>query len=332
MTTKKANATIGITMGDPAGIGPEIVLKSIERGAIGNDRVVVIGDYDIMLAAQAISGISSFKLHRAGSLGECRFVPRILNVLDLHLLKPGQFSPGKVQSNTGHAAFEYIRRAVEMAMNKEIEAIVTAPVNKAALHMAGHNFPGHTEIMAILSGTRDYAMLLTSERLKVIHASTHTSLLDAITRLSTSRIVKVIDLADETMLHLNGTRPRIAVSGINPHAGENGLFGDEELKIIIPAINQSRDKGVNVEGPFPPDTVFLQALGGKFDIVVAMYHDQGHIPLKLLGFDTGVNLTAGLPFIRTSVDHGTAFDIAWEGTASEKSMVEAIRLAIQLAG
>jgi 4-hydroxythreonine-4-phosphate dehydrogenase len=328
---KQKNITIGITMGDPAGIGPEVILKSFEKSIIRKNRIIVIGDYNIMLAVQTMLGISSFRLHGTSNLSECSFNPGILNVLDLHLLTTDEFSPGQVQPITGHAAFEYVRKGVEMAMNKDIDAIVTAPLNKVALHSAGHNYPGHTEILASLAGAKDYAMLLVSNKLKVIHASTHVSLLDAITQLSRSRIEKVIEMANDTVLQLNGTKPRIAIAGINPHAGENGLFGDEELKIIIPAINHMKGRGVNVEGPFPPDTVFLQTLMGKFDIVVAMYHDQGHIPLKLLGFDSGVNMTAGLPFIRTSVDHGTAFDIAWQGIASEKSMVEAIKLAIKLA-
>jgi 4-hydroxythreonine-4-phosphate dehydrogenase len=215
-------------------------------------------------------------------------------------------------------------------MNKDIDAIVTAPLNKEAMHSAGHNYPGHTEILASLSGTEDYAMLLYDKKLRVIHVSTHVSLLEAITGLKRERIEKVIELANGIMKSLRVVEPRIAVAGINPHAGENGLFGNEEINEIIPAIKRMKEKGINVEGPCPPDTVFLQAVGGKYDIVVAMYHDQGHIPLKLLGFNTGVNVTVGLPFVRTSVDHGTAFEIAWQGKADENSMVEAIKLSIKL--
>jgi 4-hydroxythreonine-4-phosphate dehydrogenase len=326
----KKNKTIGITMGDPAGIGPEIILKSFEKNIIRKNQIIVIGDYDIMQAVQKMLGISSFRLHGTDDLSKCYFNPGVLNVLDLHLLAPDEFSPGKIQSITGRAAFRYVSKAVELAMNKDIDSIVTAPLNKAALHLAGYEYPGHTEILATLSGAKDYAMLLVGKKLKVIHASTHESLLDAITHMSRSRIEKIIEMANDTMLRLSETKPRIAVAGINPHAGEDGLFGDEELKILIPAIKQMRARGVNVEGPFPPDTVFMQALKGKYDIVVAMYHDQGHIPLKLIEFESGVNMTAGLPFIRTSVDHGTAFDIAWKGIASEKSMVEAIKLAVKL--
>jgi len=219
---------------------------------------------------------------------------------------------------------------VHLVRNREADAIVTAPLNKEALHIAGHYYPGHTEILASLSGTTDYAMLLYDKKLSVIHVSTHIPMLQAITRLNQSRIEKVIELADSSMRKLTGTTPRIAVAGINPHAGENGLFGTEEIKIIMPAVSSMKSKGISVDGPFPPDTVFLQAVNGKYDIVVAMYHDQGHIPLKLLGFSSGVNITVGLPFVRTSVDHGTAFEIAWKGIADEGSMTEAIKLAIKL--
>jgi 4-phospho-D-threonate 3-dehydrogenase / 4-phospho-D-erythronate 3-dehydrogenase len=191
-------------------------------------------------------------------------------------------------------------------------------------------FRDNTEVLAFLTDTEDYAMLLYDKKLSVIHVSTHVSLLEAITSLRRERIEKVIELANGVMKVLLNDVPRIAVAGINPHAGENGLFGDEELKVIIPAIKNMKAKGINVEGPFPPDTVFLQTINGKYDIVVAMYHDQGHIPLKLIGFNSGVNVTLGLPFVRTSVDHGTAFEIAWQGKANEESMVEAIKLSIKL--
>ena len=215
-------------------------------------------------------------------------------------------------------------------MTGQIDAIVTAPLNKEALHKAGKNFSGHTEILASLTGKKDYAMLLYDRKLSVIHVSTHISLKEAITGLTSDRIEKVIVMADEVMQRLNGSRPGIAVSGINPHAGENGLFGREEIEKIIPAINNMKKRGINVEGPLPPDTVFLQAMKGRYDIVVAMYHDQGHIPMKLLGFNSAVNITVGLPVIRTSVDHGTAFEIAWQGKADESSMVNAIKLAIRM--
>ena len=327
---KKNRITIGITMGDPSGIGPEIILKSFENAEIRNLRLIVIGDYSVMLAAHNMLKIKSFKLNIVNGISECLFRNEILNVLDLHLIKMNDLHPGSVQAISGNAAFECIRKAVEMAKNKEIDAIATAPLNKEALHLAGHKYPGHTEILASLTDTMDYAMLLYDKKLSVIHVSTHVSLIEAITSLRRERIEKVIGMANDSMKRLCQGMPRIAVAGINPHAGENGLFGNEEIKEIIPAVKNMKEKGINVEGPFPPDTIFLQTVQGKYDIVVAMYHDQGHIPLKLIGFNSGVNVTVGLPFIRTSVDHGTAFEIAWQGKANENSMSEAIKLAVKL--
>jgi 4-phospho-D-threonate 3-dehydrogenase / 4-phospho-D-erythronate 3-dehydrogenase len=328
---KTNKPTIGITMGDPSGIGPEIILKSFENAVIRNSRIIVIGDYNIMLAAHNLLKIKSFKLKRVLNVRECSFNSGVLNILDLNLVNMTDFHPGRVQATSGNTAFECIKKAVELAKNKDIDAIATAPLNKEALHLAGHKYPGHTEILGSLTDTKDYAMLLFDKKLSVIHVSTHISLLEAITGLRRERIETVIQLTNDAMIRLCRNEPRIAVAGINPHAGENGLFGNEEIEEIIPAVNNMKGKGINVEGPFPPDTVFLQAVNGKYDVVVAMYHDQGHIPLKLIGFDSGVNITVGLPFIRTSVDHGTAFEIAWQGKANEKSMVEAIKLSIKLA-
>jgi 4-hydroxythreonine-4-phosphate dehydrogenase len=327
---KKNRATIGITMGDPSGIGPEIILKSFEKSEIRNSRIIIIGDYNIMHAAFNMLKITSFMLNRVLNVSDCTFTSRILNILDLGLVDMHEFHPGRIEVVSGNAAFECIRKAVELAKNMEINAITTAPINKEALNLAGHKYPGHTEILACLTDTKDYAMLLYDKKLGVIHVSTHVSLLEAVTGLRRERIEKVIELAYGSMKRLCGDEPRIAVAGINPHAGENGMFGKEEIEEIIPAVRSMREKGINVDGPFPPDTVFLQAVNGKYDVVVAMYHDQGHIPLKLLGFHSGVNITVGLPFVRTSVDHGTAFEIAWQGKANEGSMVEAIKLAIKL--
>ena len=327
---KKDTIIIGITMGDPSGIGPEIILKSFDKSTFRNNKIVVIGDFNIMQAMYDILKIKSFLLNKIQDISECIFNHGLLNILDLQLVNMDDFRPGIVQSVSGKAAFEAIIKAVELAKNKEIDTIVTAPLNKEALHLAGYKYPGHTEILADLTDTKDYAMLLYDKKLSVIHVSTHISLLKAITGLRRERIEKVIELAYDIMKRLCVGEPRIAVAGINPHSGENGLFGNEEIREIIPAIQKMKEKGINVEGPCPPDTVFLQAVKGKFDIVVAMYHDQGHIPLKLLGFYNGVNVTVGLPFIRTSVDHGTAFEIAWQGKANENSMMEAIKLSKKL--
>jgi 4-hydroxythreonine-4-phosphate dehydrogenase len=321
---------IGITMGDPSGIGPEIILKCFEKPAVRNKKVLVIGDYDIMKAASALPGIQHVILNRVEDTGKCHFDAGVLNILDLDLVDMKEFQPGIVSAMSGNAAFQAIKKAVELAEKKNIDAIVTAPLNKEALHLAGYNYPGHTEILAGLTATSDYAMFLHDRKLSVIHVSTHVSLLDAISGINKERIEKVIMLADDVIKKLGISDPRIAVAGLNPHAGENGLFGREEIEIIGPAIRAMKEKGLNVEGPCSPDTVFLQAMNGRYDIVVAMYHDQGHIPLKLMGFKTGVNVTAGLPFVRTSVDHGTAFEIAWKGIASERSMVEAVKLAVKL--
>ncbi len=322
---------VGITMGDPSGIGPEIIIKSFENEQIRNNSVIVIGDFNVMQSAYDLLNVNSFELRGVNSISGCSFSREILNIFDLKLIRKGGLETAKVNTASGAAAFEALRKAIELATKNEIDAIATAPLNKEALHLAGHKYAGHTEILADLTGTEDYAMLLYDSKLSVIHISTHISLLEAVTGLKRKRIEKVIELADQSMKRLLGKSPRIAVAGINPHAGENGLFGMEEISEIIPAVQNMKAKGFSVEGPMPPDTVFLQAVNGKYDVVVAMYHDQGHIPLKLMGFSTGVNITVGLPFIRTSVDHGTAFEIAWTGKANEESMIHAIKLAIKLA-
>ncbi len=318
---------IGVTMGDPSGIGPEIILKSYIHPLINKMGIMVIGDYKILEKCAEKLKINSFTLNKIEKTEDFIQSNTVLNVLDMDLIDLDEFQPGKVQIACGNAAFQYVKKAVELANNKQIASIATAPLNKEAMHKAGHNFPGHTEILAHYTNTKDYAMLLYDAKLNVIHVSTHVSLKGAIEQLKSERVEKVIQLADNYMNKIVKRKPKIAVAGINPHAGENGLFGDEEINIINPAVKKMKDLGIDVEGAVPPDTVFLKAIEGNYDIVVAMYHDQGHIPLKLLGFHSGVNITAGLPIIRTSVDHGTAFEIAWQGKAKEDSMIEAIKLA-----
>jgi 4-hydroxythreonine-4-phosphate dehydrogenase len=322
---------IGITMGDPSGIGPEIILKSFENPSIRKRRIVVIGDHEVMDAAAVMLKTASFRIKAVRNMEECIFSREILNVMDLRLVRTDDIVPGKVSALSGNAAFQYIRKAVSLIQDRSIDTLVTAPINKEAIHLAGHNYPGHTEILASLTGTRDFAMLLHSKKLNVIHVSTHVSLGEAVRLVKRDRIEKVVTLAYDAMTKLCKGKPVIAVAGLNPHSGESGLFGDEEIKEIIPAVDNLKIKGMDVTGPVPPDSVFMQALSGKYDLVVAMYHDQGHIPLKLTGFSYGVNITVGLPFVRTSVDHGTAFEIAWQGKADEGSMTEAIKLAIRLA-
>jgi len=329
--TKQKIRTIAITMGDPSGVGPEVILKSYEKKSIRGQRVIVTGDFNIMQKAYNMLKPLSYGLRKVPDMSACVFEPSCLNILDLSLIDMNEFHPGILQAASGSAAYECIRKAVDLFYMDLIDAIVTSPLNKEALHAAGKEYPGHTELLASLTGAKDYAMLLYDKKLSVVHVSTHISLLDSIKRLRKERIEKVIMLADEAMRKLLARRPRIAVAGINPHAGENGLFGKEEIEEIRPAVVRMKQNGIDVEGPFPPDTVFLQTLEGKYDIVVAMYHDQGHIPLKLIAFSSGVNITVGLPVIRTSVDHGTAFDIAWQGKADETSMVNAIKIAFKLA-
>ena len=321
---------IAITMGDPAGIGPEIILKSFAGKEIEKTNPVVIGDISVLEAARDKLGLKNMVLEEVTSVDSLSKKPSRINVRDMKLLKMTDFIPGKLSRRAGDAAFKYIVESIRLANEGKIAAVVTAPINKEAISMAGHSFAGHTEIFAQYTGTKNYAMLLYDRRLSVIHVSTHISIAEAISSLKRSRIEDVIRMADTSMKKITGHAPEIAVAGLNPHAGENGLFGTQEIRIIRPAIDKMKAAGIKVSGPYSPDTVFLKALNGLFDIVVAMYHDQGHIPVKLLGFESGVNVTVGLPVIRTSVDHGTAFDIAWKGTAGNDSMVNAIKLADRL--
>ncbi|TDT62791.1 4-hydroxythreonine-4-phosphate dehydrogenase PdxA [Fonticella tunisiensis] len=315
---------IGITMGDPAGVGPEVTLKAITSKHSFKAQYVIYGSVKVIEYYRNLLGIELpvNKISRAGDYKGGR-----INVIDVVDIAMEDFEIGKVSPKCGDAAFRYVEAAVKDALEGDIRAVVTAPLNKEALHLGGHNFDGHTEIFAKLTNTSKYSMMLFGGPLKVIHVSTHTSLRNACDRVKKERVFDVINLANDTLKKMGIKEPRIAVAGLNPHAGESGIFGDEEIKEITPAIEMARENGINAEGPVPPDTVFLKAVKGKYDIVVVMYHDQGHIPVKLLGFDTGVNMTVGLPIIRTSVDHGTAFDIAGKGIADEKSMIEAMKTA-----
>ncbi len=321
---------IGITMGDPAGIGPEIILKALATESLNGTNCVVIGSAEILRQLIDKGLAPAFELKTIETLAEADFRSGIVNILDIPMSDMDSFEIGKVQAQAGDLAFRCIKKATELALAGEINAIATAPLNKEALHMAGHNYPGHTELLAKLTNTKDYAMVLYTDTLRVIHVTTHIALLDFLKNLNQTRVNTVIKIADSFMKKAGFTHPRIAVAGVNPHAGENGLFGQEEINILNPAIATMKEEGIDVYGPCPPDTVFLQASQGQYDIVVAMYHDQGHIPLKLMGFYDGVNITAGLPFFRTSADHGTAFDIAWTGKANPESMVKSVELAVKL--
>jgi 4-hydroxythreonine-4-phosphate dehydrogenase len=329
---------IGITMGDAAGIGPEIIAKTLADPAwYEKCRPIVIGDASIMQRAMSVVG-SPQTMRAVSDVGGAPTIDPTerhathLDLIDLDLLRPEDVPFGKLSAKAGDAAFRYIERANALALDGAMDAICTAPLNKEALHAGGHDYPGHTEILADLSGTKEYAMMLTAPNLRVIHVTTHIGLLDAIKRVTPERVHTVVRLAHDTLVRAGIEQPRIGVCGINPHAGENGLFGyGEEERLIEPGVRLAVAEGIDVRGPLPADTLFFRAARGDFDVVVAMYHDQGHGPIKVLGLEAGVNITVGLPYVRTSVDHGTAFDIAGTGQAEDGSMRAALDAAIELA-
>ncbi|HBC8189825.1 TPA: D-threonate 4-phosphate dehydrogenase [Escherichia coli] len=324
------NNIIAVTMGDPAGIGPEIIIKSLSEAGLAGAPVVVVGCVRTLRRIMAMNITPQAELRVIQKVCDAHFAPGVINVMDEPLANPDALTPGVVQAAAGDLAYRCIKRATALALSGEVKAIATAPLNKEALHLGGHNYPGHTELLAHLTGSKEYAMVLYTDKLKVIHISTHISLRKFLDTLNGERVKTVIRVANHFLKRVGIDRPRIAVAGVNPHAGEHGLFGTEEIEIIAPAIEAMQAEDIDVTGPCPPDTVFMQCHEGLFDMVVAMYHDQGHIPLKLLGFYDGVNITAGLPFIRTSADHGTAFDIAWTGKAKSESMAVSIQLAMQI--
>ncbi|MGM0924161.1 MAG: 4-hydroxythreonine-4-phosphate dehydrogenase PdxA [Bacillota bacterium] len=323
---------IGITMGDAAGVGPEIIVKSLSHATIYEIcNPIVIGDFKHLERAVQLTE-SKAELHRISNVRECKFQYGIINCFDVDLL-PYDLPIGVVSPEAGNAAFQFLKTAISIAQKGDIQAICTAPLNKEAMQKGGHMYPGHTEILADLTGTKDYSMMLSSPHLKVIHLTTHQGLIEAIQSITPERTYKVIKLAHETLTKAGKENPKIAVCGINPHAGENGLFGNgEEEKQLIPGIEKAASEGIEVTGPYPADTLFFRAVRGDFDIVIACYHDQGHVPIKVLGLEEGVNITVGLNggVIRTSVDHGTAFDIAGKNLADERSMIAAIQSAAEL--
>ncbi|MBI1299575.1 4-hydroxythreonine-4-phosphate dehydrogenase PdxA [bacterium] len=329
--TSDPRPLLAITLGDPAGIGPEVILKALRHAELFERcRPLVIGDRRILARAAAwIEGApDAYELIEDPRQGQFAFgtVP----LVDLHNADPAEIPVGKVSAAAGRAAVEAVFRACDLALDSTVDGIVTAPLNKEAMHRAGFLYPGHTELLAERTGAERISMLLVGPSLRVVHVSTHVSLAEAIRRVRTPRVLEVIELAYQSCRALGIVEPRIGVAGLNPHAGENGLFGNEEAEQVQPAIEQARARGWTVSDPQPPDTVFLRAVKGVFDIVVAMYHDQGHIPMKVLSFDSGVNVSMGLPIIRTSVDHGTAFDIAGTGIASEESLLAAVDVAVQM--
>lgn len=324
---------IGITMGDAAGIGPEIIVKALNHKEVyENCQPLVIGDAKILERVKPIVQSDAI-IHAIKDPSEAKFEHGVIDVIDLDIL-PEDLPFGQVSPVAGDAAYQFIAKAVELAKEKRIDSICTAPLNKEALHKGGHMYPGHTEILAALTDTEDFSMMLTTPNLKVIHLTTHMGLIDAINSINPERTYKVVKLAHETLSRAGFENPSIAVCGINPHAGENGLFGyGEEEEKLQPGIDRAKAEGINVTGPLPADTLFFRAGRGDFDIVVACYHDQGHAPIKVMGIEAGVNITVGLKggIIRTSVDHGTAFDIAGKNIADEQSMLAAINSAIELA-
>ncbi len=333
---------LGITMGDPAGIGPEIAVKSMAHPEVYEIcRPLVVGDAGVMKQALDIAKLD-FTIHPIEKADEAMFHYGVIDVIDLHDVDVSKLVHGKVSAMCGRAAFEAVKKVIELAMAGDIDATITGPINKEALNMAGFHYSGHTEIYAHFTGTKDYSMMLVEGNLRVVHVSTHVSLRQACDLVKKDRVLKVIRLADEACRKLGIPQPKIGVAGLNPHAGENGMFGDEEINEIAPAVEEAVKLGINVTGPIPPDTLYSKAAGGQYDIVVAMYHDQGHIPLKVLGFTwneekkgwdsiSGVNITLGLPIIRSSVDHGTAFGKAGKGTATEQSLIHAIEYGARLA-
>jgi 4-hydroxythreonine-4-phosphate dehydrogenase len=309
---------IAITMGDPAGVGPEVCLQLLANAEVrAFAKPLIFGDLAILRRCAEKTGLP---------------LPEPSLVRDLTLFDDTDFEPGVVSARTGAAGYGYVLASIEAALAGEIDGVATAPLNKEALRAAGVLYPGHTEIFADKTGAKRSCMFQYSDEVRASFVTVHCGYHEVPALLTVERILDVIELTADAMRRIRGTRPHLAVLGLNPHAGERGLFGNrEEEKIIIPAIEAARARGISIEGPLPPDTAFIPAKRHSTDAFICMYHDQGHIPLKALAFDTAVNTTLGLPIIRTSVDHGTACDIAWQGKAKGSSLVEAVRLAAQLA-
>jgi 4-hydroxythreonine-4-phosphate dehydrogenase len=322
---------VAVTMGDASGVGPEVIMKALARpDVIAMCRALVVGDADrLREAGEAVKTRLLVRALRAPA--DAVYEPGSVECIDLGLIPAGH-PFGIVSPVSGEAAYRYVERATRLVEAGEADAICTAPLSKEALQAAGHKFPGHTELLAELTGTPEVSMMLVAPKLRVIHVTTHIGLVDAIRKIEPGLVERTIRRGYDTLVKAGIVDPSIGVCGINPHAGENGLFGQgEEAEKIVPAVAACRARGWRVDGPLPADTLFFRAVRGDFDLVVAMYHDQGHGPVKVLGLESGVNVTIGLPVVRTSVDHGTAFDIAGKGIADEGSLVEALRQAVDLA-
>jgi 4-hydroxythreonine-4-phosphate dehydrogenase len=318
---------VGITMGDAAGIGPEIVVQACAQGLRAPH--VVYGDAGALRRAAAALG-ARLDVVEIATPAQASLRAGLIEVIGRGPALPADLPPGQLSAQAGRGAYDYVCAAIDDAQAGAIRAIVTAPLNKHSMHLAGIDYPGHTEILAERSGTTDFAMMLANDELRVLLVTIHVALADVIARITPQAELSALRLADRACRQMGIARPRVAVAGLNPHAGEGGKFGREEIEIIEPAIAQARAEGINASGPWPGDTIFMRARRGEFDIVVAQYHDQGLIPVKYLGLDHGVNVTVGLPFVRTSVDHGTAFDIAGKGVADHASLVAAFDLALAM--
>ena len=332
---------LAITMGDPAGIGPEIAVKAFSVKEIYTKcSPLLVGNCEIIKQILKITKYD-LKIRSINQVSEAKFEFGTIDIYELPVINPSEIKYGEISKVAGDIAFRSVVKAIELANSGEVDGTVTCPINKKALNEAGHHFSGHTEIYAHFTHTPKYAMLLADDKIKVIHVSTHVSLRQACDLVKKDRILDVISILDNGLKKLGIPNPRIGVAGLNPHSGDEGLFGDEEITDIIPAVVEAKKRGYNVQGPVPPDTLFALANGGRFDGCVAMYHDQGHIPFKFSGFVwdeakgvmksvKGVNITLGLPIVRTSVDHGTAFEIAGKGIASPDALLIAIDYAIKL--
>jgi 4-hydroxythreonine-4-phosphate dehydrogenase len=321
---------IGITMGDAAGVGPEVVARALANIDMATDwRALVIGDSEVMIKAMALVGNRS-KLIAAGDNLQLNQNTDVLNILDLKNLSFSEVEIGKTSAACGKASVEYIIRAAQLALHHKIDAIVTAPINKESTTLAGFGELGHLELLAHYTDTKEYATMLVSDNLRVVHLTTHYSLKEAVRRVKKELILARLKLAQKFFNDWGYSHPIIGVAALNPHGGEHGIMGNEELEEIVPAMTLAKEFGIDARGPFPADTIFNRALKGEFDVVIAMYHDQGHIPIKVHNVQKSVSIALGLPFIRTSVDHGTAFDIAWKGIADAVRMQEAIKQAVVL--
>ncbi|MCR4427293.1 MAG: 4-hydroxythreonine-4-phosphate dehydrogenase PdxA [Firmicutes bacterium] len=333
---------IAISMGDPAGIGAEIAVRALRLPEIYSiSRPVIVGDLDLVEDGIRMTG-GGLEINVTPDTSGGRYQLGTVDLINLDNIAMGEFDYGRVSAKAGHAAYEYIERAIRLALAGDADAVVTGPIHKESLNLGGHHYSGHTEIFADLTGTKDYAMMLADGDFRVVHVTTHVSLRKACDLVKRGRVLTVIKLTYDALRRLGIENPRIGVAGLNPHSGEGGLFGTEEIEEISPAIQDAQEQGIRAEGPVPPDTLFAKARGGQYDAAIAMYHDQGHIAMKTAGFRldaatnkwlavSGVNVTLGLPIIRVSVDHGTAFGKAGQGRANPESLVQAIELAARFA-